>query len=90
MEDLQRHLDGLNPELARRIRESASRAGLQAHDPAARMLTEMWVAVATMEQERRLMSREMAALSRRVRENNLYLLALMALGAVNLLAVLAL
>ncbi len=90
MEDLEYHLDSLDPELACRIRESASRAGLQAHDPAARMITEMWVAVAALEQERHLLSGEMANLSRRVHDNHRYLLALMVLGAVNLLGVLTL
>ena len=90
MQDLQRHLDSLDPELARRIRDSASRAGLQTHDPAARMLTEMWVAVAALEQERHLLSRDLADLNRRVRANHWYLLALMALGSVNLLGLLAL
>ncbi len=90
MEDLERHLDGLDPELAGRIRDSASRAGLQAHDPAARMIAEMWVAVAAMKQERELLSHEMADLARRVRGNQRHLLALLALGVINLLALLAL
>ncbi len=90
MENLDRYLDSLEPELALRIRESASRAGLQAHDPAARMIAEMWVAVAALKQERRLLSREMVDLSRRVRDNHWYLLALRALGTVNLLTLFAL
>lgn len=90
MEDLEHHLDSLDPELACRIRDSAARAGLQTHDPAARMIAEMWVAVAALKQERALLSREMASLSRRVHGNHRQLVALLALGAVNLLALLAL
>jgi len=90
MDDLQRQLDDLDPELARRIRDSAARAGLQSHDPAARMIAEMWVAVAALEKERALLSQDMGDLARRVREYYWFLMALMALGTVNLLAVLAL
>ncbi len=90
MENLEQHLDSLDPELARRIRDSASRAGLQTHDPAARMIAEMWVAVAALKQERNQLSREMAGLARRVRVNHRNLLALLALGVVNLVALLAL
>lgn len=90
MENLERHLDSLDPELARRIRDSASRAGLRTHDPAARMIAEMWVAVAALKQERDLLSREMASLVRQVRGNRRHLLALLALGAANLLALLVL
>jgi len=90
MEDLESHLNSLDSRLAQLIRDSASRAGLQAHDPAARMIAEMWVAVAALQQERDQISGEMAGLARRVRRDQWYLLALMALGTVNLLAVLAL
>ena len=90
MDDLERHLGSLDPELAQRIRDSASRAGLQAHDPAARMIAEMWVSVAAMKQEREQLSNEIAALSRRVFNVHRYLLALIALGAVNLLGMLTL
>jgi hypothetical protein len=46
----------LEPELAARLRAGAARAGLQAHDPAARLLAEMWVAVATLRGERTRLS----------------------------------
>jgi len=90
VEDLERQLGSLEPELAQHIRDSASRAGLQAHDPAARMIAEMWVAVAALERERDLLSGQMQDLTQRVRENNRYLMALIAVGTVTLLAVLAL
>ena len=90
MEDLDAHLGSLDPALARRIRESASRAGLQSHDPAARMIAEMWVAVAALERERAGLSREMSSLARCARHQHGFLLVLVALGAANLLAVLAL
>ncbi len=90
MDDLEHQLDDLDPELAQRIRDSAARAGLQAHDPAARMIAEMWVAVAALEKERTLLSRDMASLAQRVRDYYWFLVALMALGTVNLLVVLAL
>ena len=60
MDDFQLHLEALDAESAHHIRDSASRAGLQAHDPAARMIAEMWVAVAALKQERQLLSEEMA------------------------------
>ena len=85
MEDLEQQLNTLDPELARRIRDSASRAGLQAHDPAARMIAEMWVAVAALKQERNLLSREMKDLAKRVRQNHRFLLILTAMATVNLL-----
>lgn len=90
MQDQESHLNGLDPELARRIHESASRAGLQTHDPAARMITEMWVAVAAMRQERHQLSSEIDDLTQRVRDNHRYLLALVIIGIVNFLLVLAL
>ena len=90
MNDLEHQLSDLDTELAKRIRDSAARAGLQAHDPAARMIAEMWVAVSALEKERELLSRDMAALARRVRDYYWFLVALMALGTANLLAVLAL
>lgn len=89
MDDFQRHLDALDAESARHIRDSASRAGLQAHDPAARMIAEMWVAVAALKQERRLLSGEMAELSRRVRQNHRMLLILAVMCTVNVLILLA-
>ena len=89
MDDFQRHLEALDAESAHHIRDSASRAGLQAHDPAARMIAEMWVAVAALKQERQLLSGEMAELSQRVRQNHRILLMLAAIGAVNLLMLLA-
>lgn len=90
MDDLESRLGNLEPEVAQRIRDSASRAGLQAHDPAARMIAEMWVAVAALEKERHLLSDEMQGLARGVRENRRLLLALVALGTLNLLGVLVL
>lgn len=90
MEDLEQQLDSLGPELARHIRDSISRAGLQSHDPAARMITEMWVAVAALKQERALMSREMADLGQQARRQHWYLMILLAVAAANLVAVLAL
>jgi len=90
MNEFEHQLSDLDPELAKRIRNSASRAGLQAHDPAARMIAEMWVAVTALEKERELLSRDMAALARRLRDYYWFLVALMALGTVNLLVVLAL
>lgn len=90
MNDLEQQLNDLDPELAKRIRDSAARAGLQAHDPAARMIAEMWVAVSALEKERELLSRDMAALAQRVRDYYWFLVALMALGTANLLVVLAL
>ena len=85
MEDLEQHLKALEPELARRIRDSASRAGLQAHDPAARMIAEMWVAVAALKQERSLLSGKLSELAERVRQNHRFLLILTAMATVNLL-----
>lgn len=90
MEELEQQLKAMDPELARQIRDSASRAGLQAHDPAARMIAEMWVAVAALKQERSLLSREMTELAERVRQNQRFLLILTAIGAVNFLVLLAL
>ena len=90
MNEFEHQLSDLDPELAKRIRNSASRAGLQAHDPAARMIAEMWVAVTALEKERELLSRDMSALARRLRDYYWFLVALMALGTVNLLVVLAL
>ena len=90
MKGLEPQLDDIEPELARRIRDSASRAGLQAHDPAARMIAEMWVAVAALEKERHLLTRDIDDLARRVRDGRWYLLALVGLGTLNLLVLLAL
>jgi ferric-dicitrate binding protein FerR (iron transport regulator) len=87
---MERQLENLDPALARHIRDSASRAGLQAHDPAARMITEMWVAVAALQQEREPLSREIADLAGQMRRTRRYLLALAAIGALNLLGIVAL
>ena len=85
MDDLEQQLEALDPDLARQIRDSASRAGLQAHDPAARMIAEMWVAVAALKQERSLLSGELSKLADRVRQNHRFLLILTAMAMVNLL-----
>jgi cytochrome c-type biogenesis protein CcmH/NrfG len=90
MEDLRQQLDDLEPELARNIRDALARTGLQDHDPAARLITEMWVAVAALKQERGLLHREISDLAQKADKNSRYLLALMALASINLLGVLIL
>jgi len=90
MESLDKHLEDLDPEVARNIRDAASRAGLQAHDPAARMIAEMWVAVAALRKERDELRREFGQLSTRSRIGHQILLVLIVLGTANLVAVLTL
>jgi hypothetical protein len=90
MNDLEKRLEELDPQLARRIRDSASRAGLQSHDPAARMIVEMWQAVAALHRERSLLSRELEDLGRRMDRNRGWILALLGLGLINLLLILSL
>jgi hypothetical protein len=82
-------LRGLDPELARQIRESAARTGLQTHDPASRVIAEMWVAVAAMRQDRRRLNMEIDKLTRRVRVCHWYLSALIVLGMINVFLVLS-
>lgn len=89
MDALNHHLDELDPELARQVRESATRAGLRFQDPAARMIAEMWVVVSAMKKERRLLDRELANMGRQLQDNRRYLLILIALGAVNMLGIIA-
>ena len=89
MDEWEREFGELDPELAKQIRDAAGRAGLQSHDPAARMIGEMWVAVAALRDERDQLSREMSRLRRDVRDNTWYLMVLVALVSTNLLAILA-
>ena len=88
MDYWEREFGRLDPVLAKQIREATARAGLQSHDPAGRMIGEMWVAVAALRDEREQLSREMNLVRRDLRDNNWYLMVLVALISVTLLAVL--
>lgn len=89
MDEWEQEFGRLDPGLAKQIRDAAARAGLPSHDPAARMIGEMWVAVAALRGEREQLSREINQMRRDLRENNRYLMVLVVLVSVNLLAVLA-
>ena len=60
-------LGELDPEQAQVIRNAANRAGLQAHDPAARLIAEMWVAVAALRAECNRLHEELSSLSEGLR-----------------------
>ncbi len=85
MEDWEQELSKLKPDLAQQIRTAAARAGLQAHDPAARMIGEMWVAVAALRDERRQLQQKLDGIRQQVRDNQRYLQVLVVLAAVLLL-----
>ncbi len=84
LEDWDEALDKLNPALAQQIRTAATRAGLQAHDPAARMIAEMWVAVAALRSEREQLRQEMSEIHLNLRDNRRYLLTVLALAGLHL------
>lgn len=91
MQTWQEEFSKQNPELARQIREAIDRAGLPSHDPAARMIAEMWVAVAALRDERAEVSRQIGDLRQTLRDQRgqlRLLLTLMGLVLVALLAVL--
>lgn len=78
-----------NPELARQIRDAIDRAGLQSHDPAARMIAEMWVAVAALRDERAQLSRQLGELRQTLRDQQGQLRLLTTLVSLTLVALLA-
>jgi len=78
-------LNQLDSKVAQQIRSAASRAGLQAHDPAARLIAEMWVAVAALRSERTQLRREMTELRQGMEENQRFSRALIVLVGAQLL-----
>lgn len=86
MEDWEQELSKLEPALAQQIRTAASRAGLQAHDPAARMIAEMWVAVAALRGERKQLQQDLVEMRRMLGDNRRYLLWILTLVSALLLA----
>ncbi len=85
MEEWDEALDKLDPTLALQIRTAATRAGLQAHDPAARMIAEMWVAVAALRSEREQLRQELTEIRQGLRDGKHHLLMVVALGSVHFL-----
>ncbi len=85
MSDWNEALNQLDADVAQHIRSAASRAGLQAHDPAARLIAEMWVAVAALRAERTQLRQEMAELREGVEENQRFSRFLLVLVGVHLL-----
>jgi AmiR/NasT family two-component response regulator len=85
LSDWDEALGQLDPKVSQYIRSAASRAGLQAHDPAARLITEMWVAVAAMRAERAQLREEIAGLRRGVEETQRLGRALIVLAGMNIL-----
>ncbi len=89
LEDWEQELTKLKPELAQQIRTATARAGLQAHDPAARMIGEMWVAVAALRDERRQLQQKLDGMRQEVRNNQRYLQLILALLTVLLLLIMS-
>jgi hypothetical protein len=84
LSDWDEALQQLDPALARQVRDAAGRAGLQAHDPAARLIAEMWVAVAALRAEREQLRQEMTGLRRSLDRSQQFGRVLMALVALHL------
>ncbi len=85
LEEWDEALDKLDPTLAHQIRTAATRAGLQAHDPAARMIAEMWVAVAALRSEREQLRQELSEIRQGLRDDKHHLLAVIVLVSVHFL-----
>ncbi len=85
LEEWDEALDKLDPTLAHQIRTAATRAGLQAHDPAARMIAEMWVAVAALRSEREQLRQELSEIRQGLRDDKQHLLAVIVLVSVHFL-----
>ena len=66
MEDWEQKVSKLDPVIAKQIHDSAARAGLQSHDPAARMIGEMWVAVAALRGERKQLVKDLEVVQQKV------------------------
>jgi len=85
MDEWDEALGELDPKQAQMIRNSANRAGLQAHDPAARLIAEMWVAVAALRAERGQIREELSELREGLKDNQRNSTAMVALVSVHLL-----
>ncbi len=85
MSDWDEALKELDPKLVQSIRNAAGRAGLQAHDPAARLIAEMWVAVAALRSERSQLRQELSDLREGLKDTQRNTTALLALVSVHLL-----
>jgi hypothetical protein len=87
MEDWEHKVSKLDPIIAKQIHDSAARAGLQSHDPAARMIGEMWVAVAALRGERKQLAKDFAVIQSQV--NRLWIPIQIALGCSAIAALVA-
>jgi len=85
MEDWEEKVAKLDPVIAKQIHDSAARAGLQSHDPAARMIGEMWVAVAALRGERKQISKDLESVQTQVERLWMPTLIILGVAAVSIL-----
>ena len=85
MEDWEEKVASLDPVIAKQIHDSAARAGLQSHDPAARMIGEMWVAVAALRGERKQLSQEIKTLQAQLSRLWIPVLSILGISAIGFL-----
>ena len=85
MEDWEEKVAKLDPVIAKQIHDSAARAGLQSHDPAARMIGEMWVAVAALRGERKQISKDLELLQTQMERMWVPTLVILGVGGVSIL-----